>query len=236
MKHPIELKIRAARAGDDAFILGLVSRFVAFELPPWRDREESADGVRRDIERHLRERPEGSYLFVAETGSGALAGFLHLLATLDFFTSAPNCHISDLAVAPDLDGLGIGSRLLAFAERWAKQHSCRHITLGVFPGNTRARSLYERHGYGVELLRMAKPVASRRFSNSKDFGLCCAAPAAGGRFCADETVPRQRMAGPGPWTESESWRSACLRKYELPAISIAPAACPWTPPGASSTG
>jgi ribosomal protein S18 acetylase RimI-like enzyme len=57
-----------------------------------------------------------------------------------------------------MDGRGIGGRLLAFAEDWARGHGCRYITLGVFPGNTRARALYERHGYGVELLRMAKPV------------------------------------------------------------------------------
>jgi ribosomal protein S18 acetylase RimI-like enzyme len=30
------------------------------------------------------------------------------------------------------------------------------MTLSVFPGNARARALYERQGYGVELLRMTK--------------------------------------------------------------------------------
>jgi ribosomal protein S18 acetylase RimI-like enzyme len=155
---PIDVRIRAARPADASFILGLVPRFVAFELPPWRDREESADGVHRDIERQLRERPESSYFFVAETGADSPAGFLQLQATIDFFTAEPNCHISDLAVAPDMDGNGIGGRLLAFAETWAKERGCRYVTLGVFPGNARARALYERHGYGVELLRMAKPV------------------------------------------------------------------------------
>jgi GNAT superfamily N-acetyltransferase len=158
-----ETRVREARAGDTAFILSLVPRFVAFELPPWRDRDESAEGVRRDIERHLGESPEGSHFFVAEaddseTGAATPAGFLHLLSTVDFFTGAPNCHVSDLAVAPAFDRCGVGSRLLAFAEDWAKRHGCRYITLGVFPGNARARALYERHGYGVELLRMAKPV------------------------------------------------------------------------------
>jgi ribosomal protein S18 acetylase RimI-like enzyme len=158
MQTSIDLNIRAVRADDEAFILDLVPRFVAFELPPWRDRDESADGVRRDLERHLRERPDSSHLFVAETAEGARAGFLHLQTTVDFFTGAPNCHISDVAVAPVMDGRGIGGRLLAFAEEWARTHGCRFITLGVFPGNARARALYERHGYGVELLRMAKPV------------------------------------------------------------------------------
>jgi ribosomal protein S18 acetylase RimI-like enzyme len=153
------LKIRAALPADHAFIVGLAERFVAFELPAWRDHDESAAGVRRDIERHLRERPEGSYVFIAEMADGTRAGFLHLQSTADFFTGAPNCHISDIAVAPGLDGHGIGSRLLAYAEAWAKGRGCRFITLSVFPANARARALYERRGYGVELLRMAKAVA-----------------------------------------------------------------------------
>jgi len=158
METSEDLDIRVARTDDESFILGLVARFVSFELPAWRDREESADGVRRDLEKHLRERPESSHFFVAETPDGVRGGFLHLQTTIDFFTGALNCHISDVAVAPGMDGRGIGGRLLAFAEDWARGHGCRYITLGVFPGNTRARALYERHGYGVELLRMAKPV------------------------------------------------------------------------------
>jgi len=158
MQSASEFKVRPARAADTEFILDLVPRFVAFDLPIGRDRDESANGVRRDIERHLRERPEGTHFFVAVTQADMPAGFLHLQATLDFFTGAPNCHISDLAVAPQWDGHGIGSQLLAFAEHWAKEHRCRYITLGVFPANARARALYERHGYAVELLRMAKSV------------------------------------------------------------------------------
>ena len=154
---PSGVDIREARAADEAFILGLVSRFVAFELPPWREASECADGVRRDLTRHLRDRPQGSYFFVAEA-EGLPVGFLHLQTTVDFFTGSRNCHISDLAVAPGMDGHGIGGRLLSFTDAWAREHDCRFVTLGVFPGNERARALYERHGYGVELLRMTKPV------------------------------------------------------------------------------
>jgi ribosomal protein S18 acetylase RimI-like enzyme len=153
-------RIRPADDADTAFILALVPRFVEFDLPPWRDPAESASGVRRDLARHLAERPEGSHAFVAEI-DGARAGFVHLVSTIDFFTGDPNCHISDLAIATEHDGRGIGSALLAFAEDWARQNRCRFVTLGVFPGNERARRLYERHGYGVELLRMAKPIRDR---------------------------------------------------------------------------
>ena len=97
-------------------------------------------------------------MFIAETPDYESIGFLHLQETRDFFTNAPNCHVSDLAVAPGREGSGVGGRLLAAAEDWARGHGCRYITLGVFPANERARRLYERHGFGVDLLRMAKAV------------------------------------------------------------------------------
>lgn len=152
------LRIRLATADDDAFILDLVARFVEFELPPWRKRGECAKGIRADVERHLAEQPAGTRIFVAEDASGQCVGFLHLQTVTDYFTAAQNCHISDLAVASGCEGRGIGRTLIAFAERWAREHHCRHVTLAVFPGNERARSLYERAGYGIDLLRMAKPL------------------------------------------------------------------------------
>lgn len=153
-----DLPIRLANADDDDFILGLVGRFVEFELPPWRRRGECAAGIRADVARHLTEQPPGSHVFVAEDDTGQRVGFLHLQAVPDYFTGAQNIHISDLAVAPGLDGRGIGRALLAFAETWAREHHCRHLTLAVFPGNERARALYQRCGFGIDVLRMAKPL------------------------------------------------------------------------------
>ncbi len=124
----------------------------------WRKRSETLSGIRQDISRHLSELPAGSHLFVAEDEQGERLGFLHLQTQKDFFTGALNCHISDLVVAPGLDGRGVGSAMIDYAQSWAKEHRCRHVTLAVFPGNERARALYEKHGFGVELLRMAKPV------------------------------------------------------------------------------
>ena len=89
---------------------------------------------------------------------GQRVGFLHLQTTTDFFTGASNCHISDLAVATGHDGKGVGGALIAYAERWAREHHCRHVTLAVFPGNARARALYAKHGFGEEMIRMAKAV------------------------------------------------------------------------------
>lgn len=150
--------IRLARADDDAFILALAARFVECELPPWRRRGACASGLRADIERHLREQPPGSHVFVAEDEDGERAGFVHLLTVPDAFTDACNCHVADLAVVAERERRGIAGALLRFAEDWARRHHCRHLTLAVFPRNDRARALYERHGFGIDLLRMAKPL------------------------------------------------------------------------------
>ena len=158
MENAADIRIRPLRADDAEFVLALVPRFVAFELPPWRECEETAAGIRHKFEQQLAKCPDSSRLFVAETEAGERAGFLHLQATTDFFTEAANCHISDLAVAEGMDGRGVGGALLEFAARWAKSHRCRFLTLSAFPGNARAIALYERHGYAVELLRMTKTV------------------------------------------------------------------------------
>jgi len=150
--------VRLAHADDDEFILSLVPRFVDFDLPAWRKRSETLNGIRNDIARHLRELPAASHLYVAEDEQGERLGFLHLQTQKDFFTGVLNCHISDLVVAPQCEGRGVGSALLEFAQRWAKEHRCKHLTLAVFPANARAQKLYERHGFGVETLRMAKLV------------------------------------------------------------------------------
>lgn len=154
-----ELLLRAAGPDDDAFILDLASRFVDFELPKWRRRNVVLEGIRRDLARHLEEQPPGSFLFVAEDEStGERVAFLHLQLVTDFFTGHQNCHISDLAVLPSHEGKGIARALLDHAERFARQHRCERLQLAVFPGNERARKLYEAAGYGIEMLRMVKPL------------------------------------------------------------------------------
>ncbi len=154
----LSVHVRLAHADDDEFILGLAERFVEFELPPWRKRSETIAGIHRDIEHHLRDTPATTHLYVAENDAGEPLGFMHLQTRKDFFTGAQNCHIADLVVAAAHEGRGVARTLLRFADAWAKEHRCRHLTLGVFPGNERARRLYEAHGFGVEIISMAKPV------------------------------------------------------------------------------
>lgn len=151
------LRVRLAEDDDD-FILALAPRLVDFTLPPWRRRHECLGGIRNDLARHLDEQPANNFLLVAEDESGERVGLLELQKTQDFFTGHINCHISNIVVVPAHERRGIGKALMAYAESWAREHRCALVTLAVFPGNERARAMYEASGYGVDLVRMAKPV------------------------------------------------------------------------------
>jgi ribosomal protein S18 acetylase RimI-like enzyme len=153
-----EITIRPATPDDSNFILSLVPRFVEFDLPKGRRKRECAAAIRADIERALQAPSGEEVFFISEGDSGERSGFLHLQVMRDFFAGTRNCHISDLAVATGHDGNGIGRTLLEYAHAWAAAHRCERLTLAVFPGNARARALYERAGFDVELLRMTRPL------------------------------------------------------------------------------
>lgn len=46
--------------------------------------------------------------------------------------------------------------LMAAAEEWAHAHRFRLVSLHVFDGNARARALYERLGYRLDIVKMIK--------------------------------------------------------------------------------
>ena len=157
-KKPQAITIRPAVADDQDFILSLTPRFVAFTLPKGRRKGETLAAIRADIERALREAAPNDHFFVSENPDRVRTGFLHLQVQRDFFSGVRACHVADLAVATAFERRGIGRALLACAETWARGHRCKLLTLSVFPGNARARALYERSGFTEDLLRMAKPL------------------------------------------------------------------------------
>jgi ribosomal protein S18 acetylase RimI-like enzyme len=70
-------------------------------------------------------------------------------------------YISNLAVHPQLQGRGIGSRLLAFAESQARECGLVRLSLCVDMDNPGAQRLYERTGYRV-VLRQAHAARAAR--------------------------------------------------------------------------
>lgn len=150
------IRIRTYNPTDYEFIISLVTRFSEFELPEWRRAEDIDHTNRESLERALKQPEPDSAIFIAEEENGALAGFVHLQTQTDYFTGEQHGYISDLAVDTPFEGQGVGRLLLETAEDWAREQGYPLLTLYVFAGNTRARRIYEKHGFCPEVLKYGK--------------------------------------------------------------------------------
>ena len=141
------VRIRPAEPRDTAEIVAL-ARAVAAEPEGWLladSRWRSAAAERRYI-RAVR-RHADAVLLVAEM-DGALAGRLSLSRD----PHPLSAHVADLGlmVGAAYRRRGIGTALLDAAEEWANAAGVTKLELHVFPHNTAAIALYDRHGYERE--------------------------------------------------------------------------------------
>ncbi|HLJ99947.1 MAG TPA: ACT domain-containing protein [Streptosporangiaceae bacterium] len=98
-------------------------------------------------------------VLVEEDEAGAIAGAV--LGTYD----GRRGRVSRLAVRPDLQGRGLGSRLLAELERRLAELGCPKVNLTVEADNAEVTGFYERHGYRRhDLIFLEKwlPTSTRR--------------------------------------------------------------------------
>lgn len=150
------MTIRRATSADEAQILALSARMAGFPLPPWRTAAEITGSDGQAMVDALRAGHPDSEVFIAERG-GEVAGCLHMLVALDFF-GRRHAHISVIATSQAAEGTGVGRALMAYADQWARDRQLPFITLNVFAANERARRLYEKCGFEVELMKYAKPL------------------------------------------------------------------------------
>jgi GNAT superfamily N-acetyltransferase len=151
------IHVRPATAQDLDFVLGAVERLAAFGPPPWRPAREIVEGEVRTLRAFFASPPPGSALFLAEgEGDGARLGFVYLERLEDYFTRQAHGHVGMLVVERQAEGQGVGSRLMQWAEAWAREQGYGRLTLTVFEGNQRARAAYHRLGYQPETLRYVK--------------------------------------------------------------------------------
>ena len=78
----------------------------------------------------------------------------------EFMNHVPSGHLEAIAVAPEAEGMGVGGALLDAAEAEAERRGAQTMTLHVYATNERARAIYERRGYRVEIHRCTKPFAT----------------------------------------------------------------------------
>jgi ribosomal protein S18 acetylase RimI-like enzyme len=102
---------------------------------------------------------DGRVVLIAADEGGMRLGFVHLETYVDFFTRERHGHISTLVVSPEAEGHGVGRALLAAAEAWCTGRGYRFLTLNVFNGNTAARRLYDRAGFGIDTIKYLKQLS-----------------------------------------------------------------------------
>ncbi len=203
-----ELIIRPATEADRAFALGLVPRLRSFGTVPLRSIEDLDGAERRTLEAAFDELPADAVLLVAEHPRDGALGFAHAVTATDYFTREAHGHLAIIAVAEAGEGRGVGRALMAAIEQWAAGRGYRLLTLSVFEANTRARDLYERNGFGVDMLRCIKELTG---SSEKEKVMPKLAAAAAERWgtkempeaenhCAD-CVFYVRLNGSGPFLD-----------------------------------
>jgi ribosomal protein S18 acetylase RimI-like enzyme len=155
---PVSLVIRRATRDDVEALLGLASRMANFELPRWRSAAEITEADGRDMINAIAAESPDHEVVLAER-DGSAAGCLYVLVATDFF-GRQHAHISVIVTSEAAEGSGIGRALMTYAEEWARARDLPLLTLNVFAGNTRACRFYENAGFGVEMLKYAKPLGS----------------------------------------------------------------------------
>lgn len=154
---PPQVTIRPAGPGDRAWVLDQAPRLHDFGPPPYRERAVMDRAVVASID-HALGGAEGAEVLVAVGADGERLGFVHLHGATDFFTGERHGHVSDIVVALEAQGRGVGQALMAAAEAWARGRGYRLLSLHVFDGNVRAREFYARLGYQPDIRKLIKPL------------------------------------------------------------------------------
>lgn len=149
------MNIRTATIHDRAAVLALVPRLAATGVPPGRDARRIEASDTESIARALTQPAAGEALLVAED-TGELLGLVHVKTVVDYFSQQSIAHVADVVVAAPAEGRGIGKALMRAAEDWARGQGYPMVQLHVLVDNARARSMYERLGYGAEWLKYIK--------------------------------------------------------------------------------
>ena len=96
-------------------------------------------------------------LFVANDSTGRHIGHVLLLGNqFDSIAETPQAWVYDVSVRKDWWGKGIGRRLMAVAEDFARDLGLEYVGLGVTAANARAVDFYSELGYEVERVQMVK--------------------------------------------------------------------------------
>jgi RimJ/RimL family protein N-acetyltransferase len=91
------------------------------------------------------------HLVLVAEADGEVIG--NVLVSVDRGVATEHIGVLSITIADGWRDVGIGTQLVAAAQRWARERRLRKVTLGVFPTNERAIAVYEKCGFVREGLR-----------------------------------------------------------------------------------
>jgi ribosomal protein S18 acetylase RimI-like enzyme len=150
--------VTAADAPSFAKLFGIVEEYHRERLPSRFRRPMDGYAEKLLIETLAR---SDSRIFVAES-AGALIGCIHLI--IKEMPSHPLIHpgklvsVEHLSVDPKARRMGVGSKLMGRAERFAKENGFSDIELNVWKFNPDAEAFYARLGYKADRTFFSKKV------------------------------------------------------------------------------
>jgi GNAT superfamily N-acetyltransferase len=156
MDHISKINIRPGSREDLEFILSLVPRLAEFGPPEWRDVTAMINTDLQVLRDQLLHQSSDTAFFIAEDERGIPLGFVHLERGKDYYYLEKHGHIANVIVAQEGEGRGIGRMLIEKGEEWAKIQGYRWLTISVFAQNLRAREVYQRLGYGEDIIKYVK--------------------------------------------------------------------------------
>jgi GNAT superfamily N-acetyltransferase len=146
------MEIRSFEPADRDGVIELAPR-LTIGVAPWRDPGAVASATRGWLEGSTD--PDGAAVaWVCVTGD-RVVGFVSV-STTQHFGGERDAYVGELVVHEDVEGQGIGRRLMAEAERWARESGYRCITLHTGAANRPARAFYARLGYVEEDVKLTK--------------------------------------------------------------------------------
>lgn len=147
--------IRQADNRDSDFIFSLSPNLAEVANLHWHTKEAVQQMQDNYIADMLAETTTPNATLIAEVNQVPL-GFIHVRTRQDDISGEVCGTIPLLAVSPKSQGLGIGKRLVASAEKWAKELGYRLIHLEVFANNSKANAFYGNLGFEPEMVHMIK--------------------------------------------------------------------------------
>jgi RimJ/RimL family protein N-acetyltransferase len=152
--------IRPATPQDDAALAEQFHGLNLYEEPLAGDRRLDEAGGRESLAAcRARVEETGGHALVAELDGRVVGHVFMWFETAGAYVREAlrrHAHVADLFVREAARGHGIGTALLAAAERLARAAGVRRITIGVLAGNDGAEALYRRVGYRAYAIELSK--------------------------------------------------------------------------------